>query len=166
MKIQAVLVLAASLGGCMFAGKPRGGSTADYLEIHGPNLGWAGISLYETRQDVEKNLGKTLGVDPQASPTCGQYASKLTLHDRKLVLQWSSSGPEATLDSLRVNLPATEAQQPMASLVAQIQERIPDVVPLGSDRDSAILRYADNQRLVLNLRTDGNLWLTYQACVD
>ena len=166
MKIRARLVLAVSLGGCMFAGKPGGGSTADYLEVHGPNLGWGGISLYETRQVVEKNLGKPLSVDPQASPTCGQFASKLSLHDRQLVLQWSSSAPDATLDSLRISLPASEVQATLASLVDQFQAHIPDLVVLSSDRDSAILRYADNQRLVLNLRTASSLWLTYQACVD
>ncbi len=166
MKSTALIVFTAVLCGCSYASKPQGGSTAEYLEARGPNLGWGGISLYESRQSVEQALGKTLEVDPQAAPTCGQYASKLELHGRTLVLQWSGTDETATLDSLRVVLPANEAAETVGNLTADLQQHVPELVTLRGDRDSAILRYAANQRVVLNLRGEGNLWITYQACVD
>ncbi|HEV2213207.1 MAG TPA: hypothetical protein VGS99_07650 [Gammaproteobacteria bacterium] len=166
MKSTALLIFATLLCGCSFVGKPQGGSTAEYLEVHGPALGWDGLSLYQTRQSVEQALGKSLKVDPQAAPACGQFASKLKLHGRDLVLQWSSADETATLDSLRIVLPEAESAESVDALTSDLQQRVPDLVVLRANRDSAILRYAANQRVVLNLHGEGNLWITYQACLD
>jgi hypothetical protein len=170
MRLTFFLSLLLLIAGCATSYVPptTGGKTVDYVQIKDDRFGWAGLYLGMTRQEAERQLGMTLTPVPDGYPGCGNWSSELQLQERKVILQWSSNEPAATIETVQASLPANELNTSHQSMADTLVKRFSGLKLLSSDEDSAELITTGNSRQVILVKNNREhfLLVTYNACMD
>jgi hypothetical protein len=142
----------------------------DLLASENGKLGWGGVFIGRSRADIEQVLQRSLAVEAQEAPACGQWSSDASIAGRQIMLQWSSQGPEAELESIYVPLLPSEVETESA-LARRAVAHVPGLHPVAGGGEPSLFllssrETADTAVLLKPSEPDRCFFVSYDGCLD
>ena len=130
----------------------------------------------DTRSQIEARIGKRLRPKQDYADACGDYFAHPTIASRKVMLQFSSAGPEGELEVIGVPLSETERRMTPQELSRAARSVVRDLVDgtvfedgTPAQADPLYLTIAGRPEVGVNIKPDPPeqyFFVTDAGCID
>lgn len=150
-------------------------TVVELITAENGRLGWAGLMIGMTREEVERVLNRHITLYEAPSPSCGEVFADISFQGRIVPLQFSGDQAKSVLESIFVRFSGHEAERSREELVSDLKGHISDLIYQPSrhdpdlkesDNPTPVYLLPSNRELAILLKPGTGFYLSLVGCLD